>query len=39
MKRYMWVMALLLTVIGAWGQKKEKIVFTPQWTAQAQFAG
>lgn len=35
----MLTMALLLIGIGAWGQKKEKIVFTPQWTAQAQFAG
>lgn len=29
--------AFLLLNIGAWSQKK--IVFTPQWTAQAQFAG
>ena len=35
----MLAMGLLLMSIGAWGQKTEKIVFTPQWTAQAQFAG
>ena len=35
----MLAMGLLLMSIGAWGQRTEKIVFTPQWTAQAQFAG
>ena len=32
-------MAAILTFCGIPGIKAQKIVFTPQWTAQAQFAG
>ena len=32
-------MAAILTFCGISGIKAQKIVFTPQWTAQAQFAG
>ena len=37
--RQMGLMILLLMSLVTWGQKSEKIVFTPQWTAQSQFAG
>ena len=34
-----WMMAAILTLCGISGIQAQKIVFTPQWTAQAQFAG
>ena len=34
-----WMMAAILTFCGISGIQAQKIVFTPQWTAQAQFAG
>ena len=39
MKKYVISCVALLMCLGAWGQKSSKIVFTPQWTAQSQFAG
>jgi NitT/TauT family transport system substrate-binding protein len=39
MKKLVISSVALLMCIGSWGQKTQKIVFTPQWTAQAQFAG
>ena len=34
-----WMMTAILSLCGISGIKAQKIVFTPQWTAQAQFAG
>ena len=34
-----WMMTAILTLCGISGIQAQKIVFTPQWTAQAQFAG
>ena len=34
-----WMMTAILSLCGILGIKAQKIVFTPQWTAQAQFAG
>jgi NitT/TauT family transport system substrate-binding protein len=39
MKKYVISCIALLVCLGTWGQRTQKIVFTPQWTAQAQFAG
>ena len=42
MNRTIWILiatALLAANLPAGAQKKDKMVFTPQWTAQAQFAG
>ena len=34
-----WMMTAILSLCGISGIQAQKIVFTPQWTAQAQFAG
>ena len=33
------LLAICLTMSAQKGQQQEKVIFTPQWTAQAQFAG